>query len=134
MILLKDLLKIEQCLDNFITKNKIDANQVDTLFLTGGTSLVRAIQNLFFRKFPLAKIESGVTLVSLKVWHIVIIFLIIIPQLIDCISDLQYYFVNLINVSLIKHIKVFQCRFRVSMPKLFWNLQGGHICSFRVLA
>jgi hypothetical chaperone protein len=55
----KDLVKIETYLDRFLLENNIHPGTVDTLFLTGGTSLVKAVQELFKRKFPYGKIETG---------------------------------------------------------------------------
>ncbi len=60
----RDLVKIETYLDKFLLEKNINPNTVDTLFLTGGTSLVKAIQNLFKRKFPNSKIDSGDNFIS----------------------------------------------------------------------
>lgn len=54
----RDITKIKKYLDLFLEKNKIDANDIDTLFLTGGTSLVSAVQDLFKIKFPHITIKS----------------------------------------------------------------------------
>jgi hypothetical chaperone protein len=58
-VIKKDLDKIETYLDRFLLENNIHPGTVDTLFLTGGTSLVKAVQELFKRKFPHGKIETG---------------------------------------------------------------------------
>jgi hypothetical chaperone protein len=58
-IIAKDLHKISNYLDSFLIENNIDANAIDSLFLTGGTSLVLAIQSLFQHKFPHVKINTG---------------------------------------------------------------------------
>jgi hypothetical chaperone protein len=58
-VIRKDLDKIETYLDRFLHENNIHAEAVDTIFLTGGTSLVSAVQELFKRKFPQSKIETG---------------------------------------------------------------------------
>jgi hypothetical chaperone protein len=55
----KDLQKISHYLDQFMLQNDIKAAEIDSLFLTGGTSLVRAIQNLFKTRFPHIKVNSG---------------------------------------------------------------------------
>jgi hypothetical chaperone protein len=55
----KDIKKINQYLDEFLLNNKIDANEIDSLFLTGGTSLVAAIQKLFKTRFPQVPVNSG---------------------------------------------------------------------------
>ena len=54
----RDITKIKKYLDLFLEKNKIDSNDIDTLFLTGGTSLVSAVQDLFKIKFPHITIKS----------------------------------------------------------------------------
>ena len=55
----KDLNKIAAYLDEFLLKNNIKAEEIDSLFLTGGTSLVGGIQNLFKTKFPHIPVNSG---------------------------------------------------------------------------
>lgn len=55
----KDIKKISTYLDEFMLKNDIKAEEIDSLFLTGGTSLVGAIQNLFKTKFPHVSVNSG---------------------------------------------------------------------------
>lgn len=63
-IINKDILKIEKYLDKFLEKHKIAIEEVDTLFLTGGTSMVKAIQELFARKFPHTSIKSDDNFIS----------------------------------------------------------------------
>ncbi len=46
-------------LENFLTDNKIDPTKIDSLFLTGGTSMVGAIQKLFKQRFPHVNLNSG---------------------------------------------------------------------------
>jgi len=58
-IIEKDVKRISEYLDTFLTNNQLDPNQIDSLFLTGGTSMVTAIQNLFKTRFPHLKINSG---------------------------------------------------------------------------
>jgi len=58
-IIEKDLSKISAYLDEFMRINNIKAADIDTLFLTGGTSLVGGIQNLFRNKFPHIPVNSG---------------------------------------------------------------------------
>lgn len=60
----RDVLKIETYLDKFLQEKNIKPETVDTLFLTGGTSLVKAIQDLFRHKFPRSKIDSGDNFIS----------------------------------------------------------------------
>lgn len=58
-IIEKDIQRISQYLDTFLLHNQIEASSIDSLFLTGGTSMVTAVQNLFKAKFPHLKINSG---------------------------------------------------------------------------
>jgi hypothetical chaperone protein len=58
-IIQKDVNKIAAYLDEFMHKNDIKAEDIDTLFLTGGTSLVGGIQNLFRNRFPHIPVNSG---------------------------------------------------------------------------
>jgi hypothetical chaperone protein len=58
-IIQKDIRKIDVYLDEFLLKNNIKAEEIDSLFLTGGTSLVAAVQNLFKAKFPQVPVNSG---------------------------------------------------------------------------
>ncbi|MEJ5962024.1 Hsp70 family protein [Pedobacter immunditicola] len=55
----KDIQKIGNYLEEFMLENNIRATAIDSLFLTGGTSLVRAVQQLFERKFPHLIAKSG---------------------------------------------------------------------------
>jgi hypothetical chaperone protein len=59
VIIDKDIRKINNYLEEFMLNNHIDAADIDSLFLTGGTSLVRAIQQLFSSRFPHISIKSG---------------------------------------------------------------------------
>ena len=58
-IIEKDVNKIAVYLNQFMESYKINANEIDCLFLTGGTSMVAAIQNLFRTKFPHIPLNSG---------------------------------------------------------------------------
>jgi hypothetical chaperone protein len=58
-IIAKDVYRIANCLDEFMLKNQIDPKDIDSLFLTGGTSMVSSIQKLFKNKFPHVKLNSG---------------------------------------------------------------------------
>lgn len=60
----RDIAKIKKYLDQFLEKNKIEISSIDTLFLTGGTSLVSAIQELFKAKFPHISIKSDDNFIS----------------------------------------------------------------------
>jgi hypothetical chaperone protein len=63
-IIQKDLSKISRYLDEFLTKNNILSDDIDSLFLTGGTSMVSAVRNLFNEKFPNKPIHSGDNFIS----------------------------------------------------------------------
>ena len=58
----KDVQRISNYLDEFLVKHKIE--NIDSLFLTGGTSLVQAIQELFRAKFPGVPVHSGDNFIS----------------------------------------------------------------------
>jgi hypothetical chaperone protein len=58
-IIHKDLQKISDYLNDFLRKNNIEESAIDSLFLTGGTSLVVAVQELFKIKFPHVKVNAG---------------------------------------------------------------------------
>ncbi len=58
-IIAKDVRRISDYLDHFLETNNIDIDALDSLFLTGGTSLVPAIQSLFKERFPHVKVNSG---------------------------------------------------------------------------
>jgi hypothetical chaperone protein len=63
-IIQKDIVKIENYLNQFLLSNKIEPHQLDSIFITGGTSLVQAVQELFKAKFPQTKINSGDNFIS----------------------------------------------------------------------
>lgn len=58
-IIEKDINKIDAYLDQFMETYKINPADIDCLFLTGGTSMVSAVQNLFKTKFPHIPLNSG---------------------------------------------------------------------------
>jgi len=60
-----DLARIEGALDEVLEKTNTAADAVDKVFLTGGTSFVPAVRNLFLRRFDAGKIESGGELLSI---------------------------------------------------------------------
>jgi len=60
----RDMKKINKYLDSFLIKNNIQLEAIDTLFLTGGTSLVAAVQELFRTKFPHISIKSDDNFIS----------------------------------------------------------------------
>ncbi|OOQ56568.1 Hsp70 family protein [Mucilaginibacter pedocola] len=55
----KDVNRISNYLDTFLQENNIDPKDIDTLFLTGGTSMVHRVQALFKNKFPQVNLNSG---------------------------------------------------------------------------
>lgn len=59
-----DLKRMEKYLNVFLDKHSIRANEVDSLFLTGGTSLVSGVKKLFKNKFPNTPIRDGNTFIS----------------------------------------------------------------------
>lgn len=58
-IIEKDIRKIETYLDQFLENHEVKPQDIDCLFLTGGTSLVSAVQELFRNKFPHIPLNSG---------------------------------------------------------------------------
>ena len=60
-----DLARIEGALDEVLEKTDTPAGAIDKVFLTGGTSFVPAVRNLFLRRFDAGKIESGGELLSI---------------------------------------------------------------------
>jgi len=58
-IISKDLKKISAYLDEFMLKNDIQPEDIDSLFMTGGTSMVGAVQQLFKNRFPHIPLNSG---------------------------------------------------------------------------
>lgn len=58
-IIAKDILKIDTYLQEFMAKNKINPAEIDSLFLTGGSSLVGGVQQLFQTRFPHIPVNSG---------------------------------------------------------------------------
>lgn len=63
-IIANDLKKISVCLDVFVSDTAEDLSGLDTIFLTGGSSLVRPIKALFEQRFPNVKLESGDNFIS----------------------------------------------------------------------
>ena len=63
-IIQKDIKKISAYLDDFLLNHQIAVNDIDSLFLTGGTSMVAAIKDLFKTKFPNTPVHSGDNFIS----------------------------------------------------------------------
>ncbi len=60
-----DLQKIEDAVDEALGEAKLDATEIDRVFLTGGTSFVPAVREIFDQRFDPAKIETGDQLESI---------------------------------------------------------------------
>ena len=60
----KDMNKISVYLDTFLSANKINIEEIDSLFLTGGTSMVSAVKTMFETKFPNVPIHAGDNFIS----------------------------------------------------------------------
>eukprot|EP00388_Colpodella_angusta_P013335 GDKJ01033472.1.p1 GENE.GDKJ01033472.1~~GDKJ01033472.1.p1 ORF type:complete len:423 (+),score=22.95 GDKJ01033472.1:1776-3044(+) len=58
-IIKKDVDRIAAYLTHFMEQNHINASDIDSLFLTGGTSMVGSIQQLFKSRFPHITLNSG---------------------------------------------------------------------------
>ncbi len=60
-----DLQKIEDAVDEALGEAKLDATDIDRVFLTGGTSFVPAVREIFDQRFDPKKIETGDQLESI---------------------------------------------------------------------
>ena len=60
-----DLARIEGALDEVLETTKTATGDIDKVFLTGGTSFVPAVRQMFTRRFDAEKIESGGELLSI---------------------------------------------------------------------
>jgi hypothetical chaperone protein len=60
----QDLQDICRCIDEALEKAGLEADAIDKVFLTGGTSLVPAVRALFETRFAPEKLESGDELLS----------------------------------------------------------------------
>lgn len=58
-IIAKNVNQIGSYLDAFLLENNIVPAKIDSLFLTGGTSMVPGIQQLFKQRFPHVNLNSG---------------------------------------------------------------------------
>ncbi|PTM98683.1 Hsp70 family protein [Mycoplana dimorpha] len=54
-----EMARIEEALDDVLTSTNTDPDDIDKVFLTGGTSFVPAIRNLFERRFDSDRIAAG---------------------------------------------------------------------------
>ncbi|WP_394992520.1 Hsp70 family protein [Emticicia sp.] len=55
----KNVQKIENYLQEFLSQNQINNKDIDVVFMTGGTSLVRPLRNIFVKRFGENIIKSG---------------------------------------------------------------------------
>ncbi|WP_027485992.1 Hsp70 family protein [Allorhizobium undicola] len=60
-----DVARIEEALDDVLAKTGTDTGAIDKVFLTGGTSFVPAVRQIFTRRFDASRIETGGELVSI---------------------------------------------------------------------
>lgn len=60
-----DLNRMEEALDDVLTTSNTPADSIDKIFLTGGTSFVPAVRDIFHRRFDASRIETGGELVSI---------------------------------------------------------------------
>ncbi len=60
-----DLKRIGETVDAALAKSGMDADRIDHVFLTGGSSLIPAVRRLFETKFGEEKIDSGEELTSI---------------------------------------------------------------------
>ncbi|MHC1548108.1 Hsp70 family protein [Phyllobacterium sp. K27] len=61
----EDLERIEGALDEVLAKTNTSPDAIDKVFLTGGTSFVPAVRNIFTKRFDESRIESGGELLSI---------------------------------------------------------------------
>jgi hypothetical chaperone protein len=60
-----DLTRIDEAVDAAITASGVGPEEIDKVFLTGGTSFVPAVRRLFARRFGEARLETGEQLLSI---------------------------------------------------------------------
>jgi hypothetical chaperone protein len=58
-IIVDELKKIEAYLDAFLESNEVSHGDIDSVFITGGSSRIRALKKIFDNKFGNKKIKSG---------------------------------------------------------------------------
>jgi len=54
-----DVEKIDQYLQQYLNTNQVNYDDIDTVFMTGGSSLVRPVQDIIHQKFGAEKVKSG---------------------------------------------------------------------------
>ena len=58
-IIAQNLIKIEAYLDSFLLEKGILKSDIDVVFMTGGTSLIKPLNQIFKNKFGSEKLKSG---------------------------------------------------------------------------
>ena len=61
----EDLARMEHALDETLAKAQLEDAAIDKVFLTGGTSFVPAVRNMFVERFGAERIDSGDELLSI---------------------------------------------------------------------
>jgi hypothetical chaperone protein len=59
-----ELRRIGECVDRLLAKTNVTSGAVDRVFMTGGSSLVPAVQRVFERRFGAEKLRAGDELTS----------------------------------------------------------------------
>jgi hypothetical chaperone protein len=54
-----ELQAVERCVDGLLVASKVDAREVDRVFLTGGTSFVPAVRRIFEARFTASRVRTG---------------------------------------------------------------------------
>jgi len=54
-----DLARIDRCVADALARSSVEADQVERVFLTGGSSFVPAVRRLFERRFGSGRIQMG---------------------------------------------------------------------------
>jgi hypothetical chaperone protein len=60
-----ELAAMSEAVDRALAQAGVGPEQIDRVFLTGGTSLTPAVRRIFSRRFPAERIESGAELESI---------------------------------------------------------------------
>lgn len=60
----RDLQRLEKCIEQLVARSGVRHEDIDTVFLTGGSSFVPAVRTIFDRLFPSAAIAGGHELTS----------------------------------------------------------------------
>jgi hypothetical chaperone protein len=55
----EELRSIERCVDTLLATSNIAAQEVDQVFLTGGSSFVPAVRRIFEARFTASRVRTG---------------------------------------------------------------------------